>query len=282
MNSFIGFLVGISVISVSYIKPTEVLTSSSESDILLYIFSYALVLNIGLYLLSEGYTYQVAVRSLFLGCVFGSGLILTLHSPPSWTVFGWYLCILSFFHYSEYLTTSVINPHLVSLDSFLLNHSKEYGIAAVSSWVEYHVERYFFPENKVLFVISYTGLLLCLTGEFIRKLAMLTAGRNFTHLIEFNKSEGHVLVTSGIYGLCRHPSYLGWFLWSVGTQLVLCNPLCLIAYTYASWTFFSDRIFEEEITLLNFFGEDYIRYQSKVPTGLPFISGCVVQDRKTT
>ena len=30
---------------------------------------------------------------------------------------------------------------------------------------------------------------------------------------------------------------------------------------------------EEEITLLNFFGEDYLLYQKHVPTGLPFIYG---------
>ena len=31
----------------------------------------------------------------------------------------------------------------------------------------------------------------------------------------------HQLVTSGVYGYCRHPSYAGWFLWSVGTQVGL-------------------------------------------------------------
>uniref|UniRef100_A0A182T5X7 Uncharacterized protein n=1 Tax=Anopheles maculatus TaxID=74869 RepID=A0A182T5X7_9DIPT len=29
----------------------------------------------------------------------------------------------------------------------------------------------------------------------------------------------------------------------------------------------------EEITLLNFFGEEYIQYQERVPSGLPFIRG---------
>lgn len=40
-----------------------------------------------------------------------------------------------------------------------------------------------------------------------------------------------------------------------------------------SWKFFHDRILIEEVTLLNFFGQDYIEYQKKVSTGLPFISG---------
>ena len=51
------------------------------------------------------------------------------------------------------------------------------------------------------------------------------------------------------------------------------NPLCLAAYTYVSWLFFKSRIEDEEIALLNFFGEKYIRYQQEVGTGLPFIKG---------
>ena len=59
-----------------------------------------------------------------------------------------------------------------------------------------------------------------------------------------------------------------------GTQLVLCNPICFIAYVSASWKFFKERIWEEELTLRNFFGEEYIKYQKRVGTGLPFIYGC--------
>lgn len=117
------------------------------------------------------------------------------------------------------------------------------------------------------------GLLLCIGGEILRKTAMLTAFHNFDHLIRTRREEQHQLVTSGIYSLCRHPSYVGWFYWSIGTQIILCNPLCAVAYTFASWKFFHERVFEEEVTLLHFFGRDYVAYQSKVPTGLPFIHG---------
>lgn len=55
------------------------------------------------------------------------------------------MCSLSFFHYSEYLVTAIINPHSLSLDSFLLNHSVEYTLAAVSSWVEFVVEKLTVP-----------------------------------------------------------------------------------------------------------------------------------------
>lgn len=91
--------------------------------------------------------------------------------------------------------------------------------------------------------------------------------------MQSEKARDHVLVTHGVYSWFRHPSYVGWFYWSVGTQLVLMNPVCVVAYAVASWFFFRERITIEEIMLLNFFGQQYCAYQQKVGTGLPFIGG---------
>lgn len=91
--------------------------------------------------------------------------------------------------------------------------------------------------------------------------------------VQFQQAEDHKLVMNGIYKLARHPSYLGWFYWSLGTQVILANPLCLIFYIVASWLFFRERIYMEEIALLNFFGDEYLRYQQSTSTGLPFIHG---------
>jgi protein-S-isoprenylcysteine O-methyltransferase len=48
---------------------------------------------------------------------------------------------------------------------------------------------------------------------------MFTAGSNFNHVVQSEKSDTHTLVTSGVYAWCRHPSYVGWFYWSIGTQV---------------------------------------------------------------
>lgn len=56
-------------------------------------------------------------------------------------------------------------------------------------------------------------------------------------------------------------------------QLILVNPVCVVAYVVASWRFFNERVFIEENTLLHFFGDDYYQYQKRVSTGLPFIQG---------
>lgn len=106
---------------------------------------------------------------------------------------------------------------------------------------------------------------------------MLTAGSNFNHIVQNEKSETHTLVTSGVYSWFRHPSYVGWFYWSIGTQVLLCNPVCLVGYTLASWRFFRERVEEEEFSLIHFFGQEYVDYKRNVPTGLPFISGVKVE-----
>jgi len=68
-------------------------------------------------------------------------------------------------------------------------------------------------------LVTMLGFVLCVTGEILRKLAMFTAMENFTHVIRDEKVEGHKLISHGVFRLCRHPSYAGWFWWSIGTQV---------------------------------------------------------------
>lgn len=74
-------------------------------------------------------------------------------------------------------------------------------------------------ESKQITWLSATGLLMVVFGECLRKAAMFTAGSNFNHVVQNEKSETHTLVTSGVYAWFRHPSYVGWFYWSIGTQV---------------------------------------------------------------
>lgn len=207
-----------------------------------------------------------------LGIAFTTGLCMTI-SGQCYSNFGYYMVALSFFHLSEYILTSIFNEHTLSIDSFLLNHSPEYCIAAIASWVEFWIEYYFFAQFKCIHVVCIVGAVLVTGGEVLRKLAMFTAGSNFTHIVQYQKQYGHQLVTHGVYSLFRHPSYVGWFYWSIGTQVLLSNPVCLICYSVASWRFFEDRINDEELFLINFFGEDYVTYKKKVSSGIPFIEG---------
>lgn len=100
----------------------------------------------------------------------------------------------------------------------------------------------------------------------------LTAAHNFTHIIQTTRRPQHGLVTRGVYGWVRHPGYAGWMVWAVGTQLLLCNPACTLAFAVAAWRFFSARCRHEDRTLASFFGEEYLRYRAAVPhSGIPFV-----------
>ena len=157
----------------------------------------------------------IANRAMLIGTVFGAALVLSF-SSSTWNILGWYFVSLSFFHFSEYIMTAVYNINRLSLDSFLLNHSLEYQLAAVASWIEFLIEMLLFPKMKSFKWISMFGLTLVIFGESVRKLAMIHAKSNFSHVVQTNKQSGHMLVTDGIYALTRHPSYVGWFYWSVG------------------------------------------------------------------
>ncbi|KAL4706080.1 hypothetical protein ACJJTC_001678 [Scirpophaga incertulas] len=225
----------------------------------------------------KGFIYDVSVRAAFLGAVFATGLYLSTFEDGL-SIFGLYVMVLSMFHFSEFMAMAITNPRTLTVDSFILNHSVQYGVAAVASWTEFALEYYFFPDMKTFYWISYIGAFMCVSGELLRKAAMFTAKDNFTHVVQFVKRPEHKLVTCGVYALCRHPSYVGWFYWSIGTQITLLNPLCVLLYALASFVFFRERVYAEELTLLSFFGEQYVQYQRKVSTGLPFIQGYVPEN----
>ncbi|KHN43676.1 Pentatricopeptide repeat-containing protein [Glycine soja] len=116
-----------------------------------------------------------------------------------------------------------------------LFHGSEYFLAAVI-----HGRSNVTLKNTV---ISDLGLALVVIGEIIRKMGILTAGKAFTHLIKIYHEEQHQLITHGIYSYIRHPRYCGFLIWSVGTQIMLCNPISTIAFAAVVWCFFAKRLF---------------------------------------
>ncbi|KAF4348527.1 hypothetical protein F8388_021030, partial [Cannabis sativa] len=175
-----------------------------------------------------------------------------------------------FFHTSEYLLAVAFHgrPN-VTLGSLLI--SKGYIFAMVFSMLEYVVEILLVPELKEHWWICYTGLVMVVIGEIIRKMAIITAGYAFTHLIRTNRDEHHELITHGVYRFVRHPGYTGFLIWSVGTQIMLCNPLSTIGFAIVVWRFFYRRIPYEEYFLRRFFGSQYDDYARRVCSGVPFV-----------
>lgn len=59
----------------------------------------------------------------------------------------------------------------------------------------------------------------------------------------------------------------------MGTQLLLVNPVCLVLHTAAAVQFFKGRCYNEENALIQQYGEEYIAYAARKPTGIPFVDG---------
>ncbi|XP_023759083.1 protein-S-isoprenylcysteine O-methyltransferase B [Lactuca sativa] len=175
-----------------------------------------------------------------------------------------------FFHGSEYLLAIKFHGKSnVTLKSLLI--SQHYIFAMIFSVLEYLLELYFFPELKENWWVSNLGLLMVIFGEIIRKLAIITAGRAFTHLIQRHHEDHHRLVTHGVYSIVRHPGYTGFLIWSVGTQIMLCNPVSTVGFSLVVWNFFHRRIPYEEFFLRQFFGVEYDEFAKRVPSGIPFV-----------
>ncbi|CAH1969068.1 unnamed protein product [Acanthoscelides obtectus] len=134
-------------------------------------------------LLYRGYNFQIGIRAALLGAVFALGFYVRIVAPPNVKIFGSYMCIMAFFHFSEFLFIALIQPKQVSTDSFVINHSPQYVIAAITSWLEFFLECYFFPGMKQVYWLSSVGICICVLGELLRKASMLTARSNFHHLV---------------------------------------------------------------------------------------------------
>uniref|UniRef100_A0A7S0LDN9 Protein-S-isoprenylcysteine O-methyltransferase n=1 Tax=Coccolithus braarudii TaxID=221442 RepID=A0A7S0LDN9_9EUKA len=205
----------------------------------------------------------------------GADLVCLIIYPQA-VPFLLYLFLLICFHMAEYLLTAAFRPDVLSFDNFLLNHSLPYQAMVVVSWFEYWLEFSLGVPGcsacKQWGVRNTVGLAVCLVGLLSRMLAMATASSNFSHIIEQERRCEHRLVTTGIYAVLRHPAYFGFFWFSIGTQLLLANPICLLAYTAASWHFFFDRIPYEEQLLVHFFGDEYLEYRKRTWIGIPLMS----------
>ncbi|RMZ92004.1 hypothetical protein DV736_g738, partial [Chaetothyriales sp. CBS 134916] len=188
----------------------------------------------------------ISIRAYGLGIALGICSLLSAELAY-WGYGIWrapfFIAVLSLFHYLEFESTARYNPSDASTSSFLL------------------------LSNGIAYSIAHATAML----ELVRVAAMRKAKTNFNHLVQLYKKDDHELVTGGVYAFSRHPSYFGFFWWALGTQVVLGNVGCFVAYAVVLWKFFSHRITHEERHLVQFFGKAYIDYRHRVPTRIPFI-----------
>ncbi|KAF3769833.1 ICMT-domain-containing protein, partial [Cryphonectria parasitica EP155] len=223
----------------------------------------------------------IALRAFCLGIALTAGLVgtatvLALTDSPLWRL-PFFLTALSTFHFLEFWTTAAYNTREADVSSFLLTANwPAYAIAHAAASVECLLTGVFFPHRHwAPAPLGAVGLLLGLAcvvvGQAVRSAAMVQAGPSFNHIVQHTQRREHTLVTTGIYGTLRHPSYFGFFWWGLGTQLVMGNVVCFVAYAAVLGKFFSARIKVEEGFLVKFFGEEYVSYRRRVGTKIPFV-----------
>jgi len=114
--------------------------------------------------------------------------------------------------------------------------------------------------------VRWLGVALFLAGGALRLWPVFVLGRRFSGLVAIQP--GHTLVTSGIYGVIRHPSYLGLLVMSLGWGLafrswvgVLLAALMLVPLVA--------RIRAEERLLRTQFGAEYDAYRARTSRLIP-------------
>ena len=223
----------------------------------------------------------IALRAFCLGAALAVGiistaLVLATTSSPLWRL-PFFLASLSAFHFLEFWTTAAYNTREAEVSSFLLTANwPAYAIAHSAASLECLVTSVFFPSRSwAPFgtgpLLMLLGISLVVVGQVVRSAAMVQAGPSFNHIIQQTQKREHILITTGIYGTLRHPSYFGFFWWGLGTQLAMGNVLCFFAYGAVLWRFFSSRIRHEEVFLVRFFGDEYVDYKKKTGTKIPFV-----------
>lgn len=199
---------------------------------------------------------NISITSFLLGqaagiCALFTAVLLCQSTTTLWRA-PFFVTALAVFHFLEFYITAAYNPLFATVSAFLLTQNgAAYNIAHSSAMMECVLGRLFLPASYVektalLFGGAKwqvgLGLAAILIGQVTRSLAMVQAGTSFTHTIQHQRRDDHVLVKSGIYSILRHPSYFGFFWWGLGTQLVLGNPVCFCGYAIVLWQFFSSRI----------------------------------------
>ncbi|KAF2204284.1 prenyl cysteine carboxyl methyltransferas-like protein Ste14 [Delitschia confertaspora ATCC 74209] len=219
----------------------------------------------------------ISLRGFLIGQTLGLALALTgvliYYQNRLWRA-PFFISTLCVFHFLEFWTTAQYNTPLAEVSSYLLSNGSMYRQAHTVAFVETVITSYFFPQWQSRVnppIIILLGLALVIVGQTVRSLAMAQAGTNFNHQVQSKKSEGHELVTRGMYSVFRHPSYFGFFWWGLGTQVVLGNSISLAGYAGVLWYFFATRIRHEEKHLLEFFGKDYEKYKARTKVWIPFI-----------
>jgi protein-S-isoprenylcysteine O-methyltransferase Ste14 len=114
--------------------------------------------------------------------------------------------------------------------------------------------------------IRWLGLALFVAGGALRLWPVFVLGHRFSGLVAIQP--GHTLVTTGIYGVIRHPSYLGLLVNALGWALVFRSGVGVLLTALLIPPLVL-RIRAEEALLSTQFGAEYAAYCARTSRLIP-------------
>lgn len=116
--------------------------------------------------------------------------------------------------------------------------------------------------------VRWAGVAACAAGGVLRLWPVFVLGKRFSGLVAIQP--GHRLVTTGVYSLIRHPSYLGMLTYLVGWALAFRSTIGILL---AALTVIPTvaRIQSEEAMLRRQFGPEYEAYVRRTSRLIPGI-----------
>ena len=130
-----------------------------------------------------------------------------------------------------------------------------------------------YTERKELWILDgdivrWLGVFLYVAGGALRIWPIFVLGRRFSGLVAIQP--GHELVTDGIYGVIRHPSYLGLIVMMFGWGLTFRSGAGVILAALIIPPILA-RIRSEEALLCTQFGDQYDSYRRRTSRLIPGI-----------
>jgi protein-S-isoprenylcysteine O-methyltransferase Ste14 len=116
--------------------------------------------------------------------------------------------------------------------------------------------------------MRWLGVALFAVGGALRIAPVFVLGRRFSGLVAIQP--GHTLVTDGIYGVIRHPSYLGLLVNSLGWALAFRSGVGVLLTALLLPPLLA-RIHAEEKLLRSQFGDEYDAYRTHTSRLIPGI-----------
>jgi protein-S-isoprenylcysteine O-methyltransferase Ste14 len=114
--------------------------------------------------------------------------------------------------------------------------------------------------------VLWLGVFLFAVGGTLRIVPVFVLGNRFSGLVAIQP--GHTLVTGGLYGVIRHPSYLGLLISSLGWVLAFRSGIGVLLTVLLVVPIVA-RIRSEERLLQEQFGSEYDAYRARTSRLIP-------------